>query len=374
MQGSLDVATWTQLEGWAFDPAHPDTPVELELLDNGVPVLRFHARQYRADLQAAGLGSGHCAFFLTVPEGWSAAPGHTLQVRSVHDGTELVGSPVTLARGNGLDPALRRSLTGSLNQLGEAGAPADREAALRTLVEQADAVLRARAETGGPAAAAEAQSFFQRWGSLLVDLAEPLPPRPPPRPPALQPRTLVITAALSDASAPAIRPVLRGLSDLQHEINLVAADAAAPPDIRQALETEAIVVHAPPHTASVEEALRRQAGLFDVVLLLGVTTALDYGALTRRHMRQARLLLWTAGLASLEVGERAAAEPDLLPHAQWLRTQETMAAWSVDAVLTASADCAAEIRQRLPQRQVHLLGDDHHAALLAALRHSAAAP
>lgn len=57
------------LEGWAFDPASPGEPVELELRDRGAVVAHGVANRYRIDLDRAELAGGRCGFRIAAPEG-----------------------------------------------------------------------------------------------------------------------------------------------------------------------------------------------------------------------------------------------------------------------------------------------------------------
>ena len=61
------VQSGQRLVGWAQDEAAPEVPVELELLCGGQVLLRLLANRYRADLRAAGLGTGCHAFDLVLP-------------------------------------------------------------------------------------------------------------------------------------------------------------------------------------------------------------------------------------------------------------------------------------------------------------------
>ncbi len=61
LRGHIDQAG-PVLCGWAQDVTTPEVPVELELLFGGRIVHRFLANKFRADLRAAGLGSGCHAF------------------------------------------------------------------------------------------------------------------------------------------------------------------------------------------------------------------------------------------------------------------------------------------------------------------------
>ncbi len=66
LRGNLDHAG-ILLCGWAQDEAAPEMAVELELVCLGRVVVRFIANKFRADLRAAGLGSGCHAFELPLP-------------------------------------------------------------------------------------------------------------------------------------------------------------------------------------------------------------------------------------------------------------------------------------------------------------------
>ncbi len=83
LQGHIDEAG-PRLRGWAQDVVAPEAPVELELLCDGQPVLRFLANRYREDLRAAGLGSGCHAFELGLP-----GLGGAVSLRRVSDGAVL---------------------------------------------------------------------------------------------------------------------------------------------------------------------------------------------------------------------------------------------------------------------------------------------
>lgn len=74
----------TVLEGWAFDPADPGTPVELELRDGATVVARGVANRYRTDLDRAELAGGRCAFRIRLPEQAGA-----LALHRARDGARL---------------------------------------------------------------------------------------------------------------------------------------------------------------------------------------------------------------------------------------------------------------------------------------------
>jgi hypothetical protein len=86
--GSIDrIDASGAIDGWAMDTHYPDLPVELEILVDDRVVGSVLACDYRADLAAAGLGRGRCAFFF---EGGQALAGATgLRVRRVGDGAAV---------------------------------------------------------------------------------------------------------------------------------------------------------------------------------------------------------------------------------------------------------------------------------------------
>jgi hypothetical protein len=360
LQGSLDVADWTRVEGWAFDPAKPDRPVELELLDNGELVASFQASQHRADLEAAGVAGGHCAFFISVPGGWSPLVSHLLEVRAAESGAALPNSPVKLVPEPGLTPALARSLHESLRDLAENGTQAERDEALRLLVRQADTLLRARAETDGSPPQADMAAFYARWGELLDNTLPPVPKRPAERPPVLPRRALIVVDALGDLDDPGLRAVMQSLSRLGHDVNLIAGEPGGAEALRPALEAEGVVFHGPPYTASVEEGLRRHAGLFDAVVLHQASCVLAYAALARRHVPKARLALHAGALESAALAKLGAENdmPEMIDRARRARTQETIAVWSVDTVMANTQGEVNSLREGVPNADVNLLPED----------------
>ena len=90
--GHLDGGDPWRLHGWACEPERPDLPVTLELLLNGGVIARVEANQFRADLAAAGIGSGRHGFDVRLSR--KLPPRALLRARRVGDGHELVGSPL----------------------------------------------------------------------------------------------------------------------------------------------------------------------------------------------------------------------------------------------------------------------------------------
>ena len=96
--GSVDYADHDQISGWAWDPARPDEPVDIEILDSDVVVLKICADQLRSDLVQAGAGSGQHGFFLRNLAGVFPLSRHRVRVRRATDGRDLPGSPTWITR------------------------------------------------------------------------------------------------------------------------------------------------------------------------------------------------------------------------------------------------------------------------------------
>lgn len=93
--GYADRIDWDGAAGWAFDPDRPETPVELEIVDNGEVIARISADRLREGLAEAGIGNGRHSF-----EFQFRAPlaniRHLIRIRGAGGGPELTDSGVVL--------------------------------------------------------------------------------------------------------------------------------------------------------------------------------------------------------------------------------------------------------------------------------------
>jgi hypothetical protein len=90
LQGSIDRVTADgAIDGWAHDVQHPEMPVLLEVVLDGLVVATALACDYRDDLRKAGKGQGRCAFFLTIEAPLRADLLDSLRVRRAGDGAEI---------------------------------------------------------------------------------------------------------------------------------------------------------------------------------------------------------------------------------------------------------------------------------------------
>ena len=84
------------IEGWAFDPARPETVLTVIVLDNGAEIARLVADRYRDDLKAAGMGDGRHAFSCALPGALAEGVRHRLDFYFATDWAPLEGAPIVL--------------------------------------------------------------------------------------------------------------------------------------------------------------------------------------------------------------------------------------------------------------------------------------
>jgi hypothetical protein len=119
LDGYFDDASYTLINGWAYDSSQPDVPVWLEVLVNDGVIGRVLADKHRPDL--AHISDGFHGFALWLQHGLSPLTRHVIRVRRAADGCELPGSPRVLEprdvpdflRSPELVPALRTAALGA---------------------------------------------------------------------------------------------------------------------------------------------------------------------------------------------------------------------------------------------------------------------
>jgi Hint domain len=94
-RGKVELVTRTLVAGWAFAGADAG-PIALAILVNGAVIGRVVADDYRADLEAAGIGDGRHGFRFRLPKSLSSGTEHRIEVRRENDWTPLFGGCVTL--------------------------------------------------------------------------------------------------------------------------------------------------------------------------------------------------------------------------------------------------------------------------------------
>ena len=348
LHGMLDVATRGQIKGWARSEAHPDQPVALQILDNGVPIARVLANRHRADLRAAGFGDGRHAFEFTIPGGLSPLGRHVISVRCELDGHDLPGSPMVIEAADSFDNGLAEAVANAVAAVADDDA---RNHVASFMAAQLERLLQQRADAdGGRTERQTYQQFKRRWGPRAEKVgaagAEP------------RLRALVIDGRVPvagrDAGAMAVLSHARSLQRLGYEVSFVAADDMAGADLTS-LEAINVQSWGAPYYTSVEDVLRRQSDCFDLVYLHRAPVAARYLALARIHQPRARLLYSVADLHHVRLARQAAIEdrPELQAMSQQLRVAECTAAWSADAVITHSDHETEALRRAVPGAASH---------------------
>lgn len=92
--GHVDHAKKGHVQGWAYDPAHPQQGLKVEILCNDEVVAYGTADQFRVDLEKAGIGDGKHMFNLPLSYELSDGQVHTLIAREARSGVILKGGPL----------------------------------------------------------------------------------------------------------------------------------------------------------------------------------------------------------------------------------------------------------------------------------------
>ena len=338
LTGQIDVMRRDLVEGWAHDDSTPLEPVALVVLVDGAEVKRVAADRHRGDLQAAGIGSGHHAFSVSMP--WlTPANRHVIAVRRAADGRDLLGSPAVIEPSTSFDAALEQGLTSALAAL-DPGAEQDR--VLSFLLAQTDKLLQRRARKRGGVTARR---------PLARSKSGPRPVKPMSAAP--RQHALVIDNAMpgDDAGSHAILAHMRALQALNYQVRFVVAEGPSEPDpTAEAMEAEGIACCRAPYYVSVEELLQRLDDGIDIVYLHRLPDTTYYIPLVRAQLPKARILFSVADLTHVRLAREHGLEaaPDLLPHSPTIRWTEIDAAWSAAAPITHSTIEAAMLRQAVP--------------------------
>ncbi|MBO9616402.1 MAG: T9SS type A sorting domain-containing protein [Dyadobacter sp.] len=91
--GSFEEGDCNSLRGWVWDKNHPDVALTVELLSGGIVVGTSVAKTYRADLKAAGYGTGNYGFAIPLPTNLKDGQSHSYSIRVQGTTYVLGGSP-----------------------------------------------------------------------------------------------------------------------------------------------------------------------------------------------------------------------------------------------------------------------------------------
>ncbi|OJV15890.1 MAG: hypothetical protein BGO21_30415 [Dyadobacter sp. 50-39] len=88
--GGFETANCSALTGWVWDKIYPESALTVEILEGTTVVATGLANIYRADLKAAGYGTGNYVFSIPLPDSLKDGVSHQLSVR-VKGSTYMVG-------------------------------------------------------------------------------------------------------------------------------------------------------------------------------------------------------------------------------------------------------------------------------------------
>lgn len=179
-RGHVDIATRTEVKGWAHDPAAPERCLDVELVEGDVVLARTSANLLRRDLADAGLGTGHYGFAFRLGDHLFPFSRHRLRVRFADGGADVPGSPFVLVHPDRDAQADLADLAATLEQqvatLEDAGALNDLVHLLATTL---DTALLRQWELGRPALTGPAAVAFgepKSFAEAVVQVQHRFPP------------------------------------------------------------------------------------------------------------------------------------------------------------------------------------------------------
>jgi hypothetical protein len=96
-EGVLENANCNGVKGWAWDSAHPNAHVKVDIYNGSIKVATIAAKQFRQDLLDAGKGNGEHGFVYDFGAELKNGKTHQLRVKFTATATPLSGSPKTTA-------------------------------------------------------------------------------------------------------------------------------------------------------------------------------------------------------------------------------------------------------------------------------------
>ncbi len=92
--GRLESVTASEISGWAWNPAEPDSSVTVEILEGDSLLATAKADIYREDLKRGGSGNGQHRFRVQLPAVLKDGKSHLIRAQIVGSKAELANSPL----------------------------------------------------------------------------------------------------------------------------------------------------------------------------------------------------------------------------------------------------------------------------------------
>ncbi len=365
LKGRLTRADRKGVWGWALD-ASSDEKTTVEVVVDGVVAGRVMAHDPRPTVTVLPPERRDCGFQLLFPLGLSALSRHEVRARRAEDGQELKGSPIVVERSATVDAALEQTIDNAVHAAIEtASTPGDLDQALRFITEQIEHLITARALTPDAEGAPIPASFTALRQRLSAAVAAPVEPiagfaETNPAGEAAR-RVLVVSDAAADpgGSERGLLAHIESMVRLGLRVEFAQADHDGKPNaFTAAVQAAGAAVRSPPLDLSVEDILKRDRGLFDVVMLHRIEMYERYAALTRHYCPPTRIVYSIGTLGFVDLTRRAVLQQWQagLATARALRERELLAALSADVVLAHSVFEAASLRESAPQVTTHVIG------------------
>jgi len=356
--GNIDHVSMSGLHGWAQESEHPGARVSLLVTADDDLVGRVLANHYRDDLESAGIGDGRHAFTLSFDDSLLMLSPRVIRVRRESDGADVPGSPKTITPPLIFDASVMRTLS---EALGKYRSDDEIERKIDFFVEETVKLMQGLADRdSGRARRRRDEDYLRCWrwrltsGEAEADMHRPRSGR----------RALVIDDTTPkrtrDAGSTAIISHMQSLQRLGFEVAFAAAAefriGGVPADTGH-LDELGIFSFRPPYYGSIEDAMIRQAGEFDLIYLHRLSNASRYCEMARGYFPRARVLYSVADLHFLRLARQAEAEdsPELMQLSKVTQRRELLAMAAADAVLTHSRFEAELMRQTIRKDRIHVV-------------------
>lgn len=200
IRGFVDGLTGAQIDGWAFEPAHPTERVVVELRLEGETLATTVADRHRADLERAGIGDAFHGFRFPLKPAWAERRADLVAVARGVEGGEAPlplfqrgGPPATTSPSPQLVKAIEQLIAGQRALDARLAELASQVAALPAAAPSQPADMPDEAEHR----LAVLEAWVARLDERLAMLQEAALPAGPPEKPRLDTWQVVLIALLS---------------------------------------------------------------------------------------------------------------------------------------------------------------------------------